>query len=141
MNLDGVTPAKADLAIIVPYEWQKPAGDFSKMGLAGSEATPYTSVYDGGAVEGAEPAKHEQENAWLTGSWLSSMTSIFGIFLMRQFLISIPNDLLDAARIDGCDELGVFARVIFPLTLPGLATLIVFIFMVADPKSGSLTRA
>jgi ABC-type glycerol-3-phosphate transport system permease component len=58
-----------------------------------------------------------------------NMTSIFGIFLMRQFLISIPNDLLDAARIDGCDELGVFARVIFPLTLPGLATLIVFIFM------------
>ena len=60
---------------------------------------------------------------------IPNMTSIFGIFLMRQFLISIPNDLLDAARIDGCDELGVFARVIFPLTLPGLATLVVFIFM------------
>ena len=73
MNLDGIRPAKADLAIMVPYEWQKPAGDFSKMGLAGSETTPYTSVYDGGAVEGDEPARHEQENAWLTGSWLSSM--------------------------------------------------------------------
>ena len=58
-----------------------------------------------------------------------SLTSIFGIFLMRQFLLTIPDDLLDAARIDGAGEFGVFRRVILPLVLPGIATLVIFIFM------------
>jgi ABC-type glycerol-3-phosphate transport system permease component len=58
-----------------------------------------------------------------------NMTSIFGIFLMRQFLMTIPNDLLDAARIDGCNEFGVFLRVALPLALPGLATLTIMTFM------------
>lgn len=58
-----------------------------------------------------------------------NLTSIFGIFMMRQFLKSIPNDLLDAARIDGCNEFGVFQKVVLPLALPGIATLIIFTFM------------
>ena len=58
-----------------------------------------------------------------------NLTSIFGIFMMRQFLKSIPNDLLDAARIDGCSEFGVFQKVVVPLALPGIATLIIFTFM------------
>jgi ABC-type glycerol-3-phosphate transport system permease component len=58
-----------------------------------------------------------------------NLTSIFGIFLMRQFLLSIPNEMLDAARIDGCGEFGVFSRVVLPLALPGVATLIIFTFM------------
>jgi multiple sugar transport system permease protein len=58
-----------------------------------------------------------------------NLTSIFGIFMMRQFLKSIPNDLLDAARIDGCTEFGVFQKVVLPLALPGIATLIIFSFM------------
>jgi len=58
-----------------------------------------------------------------------NLTSIFGIFMMRQFLMTIPNDLLDAARIDGCDEFGVFKRVVLPLALPGIATLIILTFM------------
>jgi ABC-type glycerol-3-phosphate transport system permease component len=58
-----------------------------------------------------------------------NLTSIFGIFLMRQFLLTIPNELLDAARIDGCGEFGVFSRVVLPLALPGVATLIIFTFM------------
>ncbi len=57
------------------------------------------------------------------------LTSVFGIFLMRQFMRSIPDELLDAARIDGCNELGVFFRVVAPLALPGIATLIIFTFM------------
>jgi len=60
---------------------------------------------------------------------IPNITSIFGIFLMRQFLLSIPNDLLDAARIDGCSEFGVFRRVVLPLALPGVATLVIFTFM------------
>jgi multiple sugar transport system permease protein len=72
---------------------------------------------------------------WL--HWLDSyaalifpqLTSIFGIFLMRQYIESIPDDLLDVARIDGCNEFNVFWRIVLPLSLPGLATLVVFIFM------------
>jgi ABC-type glycerol-3-phosphate transport system permease component len=58
-----------------------------------------------------------------------NLTSIFGIFLMRQFMMTIPNELLDAARIDGCNEFGVFRRIALPLALPGIATLIIFTFM------------
>jgi ABC-type glycerol-3-phosphate transport system permease component len=58
-----------------------------------------------------------------------NLTSIFGIFLMRQFMMTIPGELLDAARIDGCNEFGVFRRVVLPLALPGIATLIIFTFM------------
>jgi multiple sugar transport system permease protein len=60
---------------------------------------------------------------------IPSLTSIFGIFLMRQFLLNIPDDLIDSARIDGCGEFGVFRRIILPLILPGVATLIIFTFM------------
>ncbi|OJX43830.1 MAG: hypothetical protein BGO78_02380 [Chloroflexi bacterium 44-23] len=60
---------------------------------------------------------------------IPNLTSIFGIFLMRQFLLTIPNDLLDAGRIDGCGEFGVFWRVVAPLALPGIATLIILTFM------------
>jgi ABC-type glycerol-3-phosphate transport system permease component len=58
-----------------------------------------------------------------------NLTSVFGIFLMRQFMLTIPNELLDAARIDGCNEFGVFRRVVVPLAIPGIATLIIFTFM------------
>ncbi len=60
---------------------------------------------------------------------IPNLTSIFGIFLMRQFMLTIPDDLMDAARIDGCTEFGVFRRVVAPLVLPGVATLIIFTFM------------
>lgn len=58
-----------------------------------------------------------------------NLTSIFGIFMMRQFLMSIPNDLLDAGRIDGCTEFGVFTRIVLPLAVPGIATLTILTFM------------
>jgi multiple sugar transport system permease protein len=58
-----------------------------------------------------------------------NLTSVFGIFMMRQFLMSIPGELLDAARIDGCNELKVFTKVVLPLSLPGIATLIIMTFM------------
>lgn len=69
---------------------------------------------------------------WTNTYWaliIPNLTNIFGIFMMRQFLISIPNDLLDAARIDGCNEFGVFRRVALPLAIPGIATLIILTFM------------
>jgi multiple sugar transport system permease protein len=58
-----------------------------------------------------------------------NLTSVFGIFMMRQFLMTIPNDLLDSARIDGCGEFGVFWRIVVPLAIPGIATLVILTFM------------
>jgi len=55
--------------------------------------------------------------------------SAFGVFLLRQFFISIPNDLLDAARIDGLSEYGIYFRIMLPLSKPALATLTIFTFV------------
>jgi multiple sugar transport system permease protein len=55
--------------------------------------------------------------------------SPFGIFLMRQYIHSIPNDLIDAARIDGASEFGIFFRIILPLSTAAMAALGIFIFV------------
>lgn len=52
--------------------------------------------------------------------------SAFGVFLLRQFFISIPDEILDAARIDGMSEYGIFFRIMLPLSKPALATLTIF---------------
>jgi multiple sugar transport system permease protein len=53
----------------------------------------------------------------------------FFIFLLRQFFLTIPNDLTEAARIDGCNELTTYWRIILPLATPALATVGLFTFM------------
>jgi multiple sugar transport system permease protein len=53
----------------------------------------------------------------------------FNIFLLRQFFLSLPFELSDAARIDGCSELQIFRRVILPLAKPALAVVALFNFM------------
>lgn len=55
--------------------------------------------------------------------------SAFGIFLMRQFILSIPDELLDAARIDGASEPGLFWYVILPLSKTPMVTLAIFTFL------------
>lgn len=56
-------------------------------------------------------------------------TSAFGIFLLRQFFVSIPRELDEAARIDGASEWHIYRRIMLPLAKPALATLAVFYFM------------
>jgi len=56
------------------------------------------------------------------------LSSAFGIFMMRQFIMSIPDELLDAARIDGASEFRIFLQVVMPLTKPAVATLTLFTF-------------
>lgn len=53
----------------------------------------------------------------------------FNIFLLRQFFRSLPHELADAARIDGANELAIYARIIMPLAKPALATVAVFTFI------------
>jgi len=59
---------------------------------------------------------------------LQSFTA-FGVFLLRQFYRSIPDELLEAARIDGLSEYGIYARIILPLSKPAMATLTIFSFV------------
>lgn len=56
--------------------------------------------------------------------------SAFSIFLLRQFFLTIPSELSEAARIDGCGEIGIFLRVVLPLARPALAVVALFSFMV-----------
>jgi multiple sugar transport system permease protein len=55
--------------------------------------------------------------------------SAFNIFLLRQFFMTIPDELSEAARIDGCSDLGIFVRVILPLARPALMVVALFTFM------------
>ena len=63
------------------------------------------------------------------GLVVPGLTSAYGIFLMRQFMITLPDELIDAARIDGASELRIFWRIIVPLVKPALATLGTFTFI------------
>jgi multiple sugar transport system permease protein len=53
----------------------------------------------------------------------------FGVFLMRQFMVGIPDELLEAARVDGASEWYLFWRIVMPLSGPALATLGILTFM------------
>ncbi|PXV85054.1 carbohydrate ABC transporter membrane protein 2 (CUT1 family) [Lachnotalea glycerini] len=55
--------------------------------------------------------------------------SVFGVFMMRQFYLSIPDSLCEAARIDGMTEYGIWWKVMIPLSKPSLATLTIFTFV------------
>lgn len=69
---------------------------------------------------------------WLNtflGLIIPGLASAFGIFLVRQFAQTIPNDFFDAARIDGASEFRIFTRIFVPLVMPALTTLVVLDFM------------
>jgi multiple sugar transport system permease protein len=63
------------------------------------------------------------------GAVVPLMASVFGIFLVRQFARGIPDDLLEAARIDGASEWRIFLTIVVPLLAPVLATLAIFSFL------------
>ncbi|MFQ9509954.1 MAG: carbohydrate ABC transporter permease [Lachnospiraceae bacterium] len=63
------------------------------------------------------------------GLILMQAFSAFGVFLIRQFYMGIPNELCEAARIDGLSEYGIFSRIILPLGKPAMATLTIFTFV------------
>ncbi len=63
------------------------------------------------------------------GAIVPAMASVFGIFLVRQFARAIPDDLLEAARIDGAGELRIFTTIVVPVLRPIVATLAIFSFL------------
>ncbi|MFC0408712.1 carbohydrate ABC transporter permease [Roseomonas elaeocarpi] len=77
---------------------------------------------------------------FLVTSWLGLLNSpwgvilpraaeAFGVFMVRQFMVSIPDELLEAARLDGAGEMRIFLRIVLPLSRPIIAVLIIFTFM------------
>ena len=63
------------------------------------------------------------------GLILPSIAAPFGVFLMRQFMLSLPNEIIDAARIDGAGEFKTFWTIILPMSKPALAVLGIFTFV------------
>ena len=65
----------------------------------------------------------------VTGAFAPGIQAAFGIFFMRQFFLSFPQDLLDAARVDGAGHFGAFWRIALPLAKPSLAALGIITFL------------
>jgi multiple sugar transport system permease protein len=73
-------------------------------------------------------------HGWLDSYWgliMPGAVSAFGIFLLRQYMMSIPDELLDAARIDGANEFRIFWTIVLPLCAPALAASAIFTFQAA----------
>jgi multiple sugar transport system permease protein len=60
---------------------------------------------------------------------LPDLMGAFGIFMLRQFIVSLPNELIDSARLDGCSEFGIYWRIILPLIVPALAVFAIITFI------------
>jgi multiple sugar transport system permease protein len=70
-------------------------------------------------------------SGWIDSYWgliMPGTVSAFGIFLLRQYMLTIPDDLLDAARIDGASEFRIFWSVVLPLCMPAIAANAIFTF-------------
>lgn len=69
---------------------------------------------------------------WADSYWgliVPGLLNAFGVFMMRQFALSIPDELIDAARMDGANEFTIFLRIVFPLLTPAIASLSIIIFI------------
>ncbi len=62
------------------------------------------------------------------GMIIPFLADAFGVFLMRQYILGIPNELIEAARIDGMHEIGIFRRIVMPLSAPAAVALAIFQF-------------
>jgi ABC-type glycerol-3-phosphate transport system permease component len=69
---------------------------------------------------------------WIDSPWpliVPGAANAFGIFFMRQYMLSVPDEMLDAARVDGASEFGIFLRIVLPTSIPGLVSLAIIFFM------------
>ncbi|HEV2106747.1 MAG TPA: carbohydrate ABC transporter permease [Thermomicrobiales bacterium] len=69
---------------------------------------------------------------WIDTPWpliVPGAANAFGIFFMRQYMLSVPDEMLDAARVDGASEFCIFLRIVLPTTIPGLVSLGIIFFM------------
>ena len=85
LDLAHVSPAPAEIAIVIPDEWAKPHGDFSRFGLTGPEVTPYVSTFDGDAMPGQPPPNTSADNQWLISSALNTFILAHRAGLKSEF--------------------------------------------------------
>jgi ABC-type glycerol-3-phosphate transport system permease component len=68
---------------------------------------------------------------WINTYWgmiVPSLAQAFGLFYMRQYMLGVPSELLDAARIDGCSEFRIYRQIMLPIAKPALAVLAILFF-------------
>jgi endo-1,4-beta-mannosidase len=85
LDLTGIAPALADIGIVIPDEWAKVHGDFSRMGLTGPAVTPYVSQADGDAIPGRPQPDASAANEWLISSALASFILARQVGLKADF--------------------------------------------------------
>lgn len=68
-------------------------------------------------------------NNSLMGVVLTSLNVAFGVFLCKQFMSTLPNEMMEAAQIDGCNDFSTFIRIVFPLSMPVMGALAIFSFI------------
>ena len=85
MDLSDIRPSPADIAIVIPNEWAKPHGDFSRFGLTGPETIPYLSTEDGDAIPNQPQPNATSENQWLMGSANSTFMLAHRVGLKSDF--------------------------------------------------------
>ena len=69
---------------------------------------------------------------WIDTPWpliVPTAANAFGIFFMRQYMLSFPDEIIDSARVDGASEFSIFLRIVLPASLPGLMSLSIIFFM------------
>jgi endo-1,4-beta-mannosidase len=93
LDLSSISPAPADVAIVIPDEWAKVHGDFSRMGLTGPAVEPYVSQADGDAIPGRPQPDASAANQWLISSALTSFILARQAGLKADF----PREYLDWA--------------------------------------------
>jgi endo-1,4-beta-mannosidase len=94
LDLTGISPSPADIGIVVPDEWAKPHGDFSRFGLTGPEVVPYVSIADADAVPGRPQPDASAANRWL-------MTSALTTFILARragLKADFPREYADWAK-------------------------------------------
>jgi ABC-type glycerol-3-phosphate transport system permease component len=106
-------------------KYRFPGRDFLFLAIVGIMMVPFQSV--------VVPLYEWMNRLGLLDTYMGIMApdlvSVFGVFLMRQAIETIPNDYIDAARIDGCSELRIFFSLILPSVKPAMATLLIIKFM------------
>jgi multiple sugar transport system permease protein len=106
-------------------KYRFPGRDFLFLAIVGILMVPFQSV--------VVPLYEWMNRLGLLDTYMGivapDLVSVFGIFLMRQAIEMIPNDYIDAARIDGCSEFRIFFSLILPSVKPAMATLLIIKFM------------
>lgn len=96
--------------------------------LARSLQTVDKELEQAARIDGAGPTQVFWNDS-IPGLIVTAAVSAYGIFLFRQAIMSAPNEIIDAGRMDGCSEFGIYHRLVMPLVKPMSAAFCMFVFL------------